>query len=317
MSDASIDIGSSLELFVDDHLIERLSGAELRLHRPEPQNVMLRFDAPWEGNTCGYVTVFQDGDIYRMYYRGSGHNYVDAQAEYHQQYYCYAESRDGIEWRKPSLGLFEFEGSTDNNIVLDEEPFTHNFTPFKDANPDCRPEEVYKGVGGDKELGLIAYKSPDGILWTKMSDKGIITDGYLDSQNLIFWDEVRGEYREYHRDFISGGRDIKTAVSKDFMRWPEPKWLTYSPGRVSELYTNDVIQYYRAPHIFFGFPTRYVDRSWTESTDHLPQLEYRLVRGSRTPREGTAVTDGMFMSSRDGQHFNVWPESFIRPGLRL
>ncbi len=150
-----------------------------------------------------------------------------------------------------------------------------------------------------------------------MADKGNITDGYFDSQNLIFWDEARGEYREYHRDFISGGRDIKTAVSKDFMRWPEPKWLTHSPGRVSELYTNDVIQYCRAPHIFFGFPTRYVDRSWTESTDHLPQLEYRLVRGSRTPREGTAVTDGMFMSSRDGQHFNVWPESFIRPGLRL
>ena len=83
MSDASIGIGSRLELFVDDHLIERFSGAELRLHRPEPQNVVLRFDAPWEGNTCGYVTVFQDGDIYRMYYRGSGHNYVDAQAENH------------------------------------------------------------------------------------------------------------------------------------------------------------------------------------------------------------------------------------------
>ncbi len=318
MSEVSIDVGSRLELFVDDFLIERLRGAELRLHRPDPQNVALRFGEPWEGNTCGYVTVFQDGDIYRMYYRGSGHNYVDPEAEHHQQYYCYAESRDGIEWHKPSLGLIAFEGSTDNNIILDEEPPAHNFTPFKDANPDCRPDEAYKGVGGDKEVGLIAYKSPDGIRWTRMSDTGIITDGYFDSQNLIFWDELRGEYREYHRDFVGfpDGRDIKTAASKEFMSWPKPEWLTYSPGRTSELYTNGVIPYYRAPHIFLGFPTRYVDRGWTESTDHLPQLEYRRVRGSRLSREGTAVTDGMFMSSRDGQHFNVWPESFIRPGLR-
>ena len=101
------------------------------------------------------------------------------------------------------------------------------------------------------------------------------------------------------------------------MSWPDPEWISYSPGRVSELYTNGVIPYYRAPHIFLGFPTRYVDRGWTESTDHLPELEYRRIRGSRSPREGTAVTDGMFMSSRDGEHFDVWPESFLRPGLRL
>ena len=319
MTEARIDIGSRLELFVDHHLIERLRGAKLRLNHPEPQNVVLCHDEPWEGNSCGYVTVFRDGDIYRMYYRGSGLSYVNPNVENHQQYYCYAESRDGVEWHKPNLGLFEFEGSTDNNIVLDEEPPTHNFTPFKDANPDCPPDEAYKGVGGDREGGLIAYKSPDGIRWTRMSDTGIITDGYFDSQNLVFWDELRGEYREYHRDFLGypNGRDIKTATSKDFMDWPKPEWLTYSPGKTSELYTNGVIPYYRAPHIFLGFPTRYIDRGWTESTNHLPQLDYRRVRGSRQSREGTAVTDGMFMSSRDGQHFNVWPESFIRPGLRL
>ena len=320
MSETSIDIGSRLELFVDDHLVERLNGAELRLHRPEPQDVAVRYDAPWEGNTCGYVTVFQDGDVYRMYYRGSGHKYGDAEADWHTEVYCYAESRDGIEWHKPSLGLIEFEGSTDNNIILDEKPATHNFTPFKDANPDCKPDEAYKGVGGGKE-GLIAYKSPDGVRWTKMADEPIITDGYFDSQNLIFWDEFRDEYREYHRDFIRrdsiGGRDIKTAVSGDFMSWPDPEWIGYSPGRVSELYTNGAVPYYRAPHIFLGFPTRYVDRGWTESTDHLPELEYRRIRGSRSPREGTAVTDGMFMSSRDGENFDVWPESFLRPGLRL
>ena len=49
----------------------------------------------------------------------------------------------------------------------------------------------------------------------------------------------------------------------------------------------------------------------------LPQLKYRRLRGSKSQHEGTAVTDGMFMSSRNGYHFNIWPESFIRPGLRV
>jgi hypothetical protein len=48
----------------------------------------------------------------------------------------------------------------------------------------------------------------------------------------------------------------------------------------------------------------------------LPQLDYRRVRAARSPREGTAITDGMFMSSRDGLHFHIWPESFLCPGLR-
>ena len=52
-----IDIGSRLELFVDDYLIDRLDGAELRMHQPSPQGVALLLDEPWEGNSCNYFTV--------------------------------------------------------------------------------------------------------------------------------------------------------------------------------------------------------------------------------------------------------------------
>jgi hypothetical protein len=100
------------------------------------------------------------------------------------------------------------------------------------------------------------------------------------------------------------------------VNWSEPAFLSYSPSRVSQLYTNGVIPYYRAPHIFVGFPTRYVDYGWTESANELPQLEYRKLVASSSRRSGTAITDGMLMSSRDGLHFDVWPESFIRPGIQ-
>ena len=320
------EIGSRLELFVDDWLVDRLHGADRVMHRPTPQNVALRFDRPWEGNVPGHFTVLREPELFRMYYRGADHMYGPDEREGHERVVCVAESVDGIEWTRPGLGLVEFDGSTDNNIIL-KGPGTDNFVPFQDGNPEAAPDALYKAVAKGRrgqERGLYAYKSADGVRWTLMADRPVVTDGFFDSQNLAFWDAVRGEYREYHRDFRPGrdsrgnrnGRDIKTAATRDFLDWPDPVWISYSPGRTSELYTNQVNPYYRAPHLYLGFPTRYVDRGWTESTKLLPHPEYRRFRATNSEREGTAVTDGMLMSSRDGLNFDVWPESFNRPGLR-
>src|SRR6266446_3861094 len=64
------DLGDRRELFVDRHLIESMSGsARLALHEPRPAEIVLKFDAPWEGPASTYVTVFRDGPKVRMYYR--------------------------------------------------------------------------------------------------------------------------------------------------------------------------------------------------------------------------------------------------------
>ena len=94
-----IDIGSRRELFVEDTLIDRLTGeADLRLHHPTPREVALVHDAPWEGTSSGYHTVFQDGDLYRMYYRGLHIDVTQGgiSTGRHKPFYCYAESRDGV-----------------------------------------------------------------------------------------------------------------------------------------------------------------------------------------------------------------------------
>ena len=70
-SSGPVDIGTRRELFVDDYLIERRKNVELRLQKPVPRNVAIDHDVPWEGNTCCYHTVFQDGKLFRMYFRGS------------------------------------------------------------------------------------------------------------------------------------------------------------------------------------------------------------------------------------------------------
>ena len=63
MAAEPVDIGSRRELFVDDHVIEKIEGdARLELQRPVPRKVVLVTEKPWEGNTCAYYTVFRDKD---------------------------------------------------------------------------------------------------------------------------------------------------------------------------------------------------------------------------------------------------------------
>ena len=66
-----IDIGSRLELLVDDYLIDSMRGdVRLELHHPMRREIVFKTDAPWEGNASAYQSVFKDGDVYRMYYHG-------------------------------------------------------------------------------------------------------------------------------------------------------------------------------------------------------------------------------------------------------
>jgi hypothetical protein len=319
-----------MEMFVDDALIEALDGkASLRLHSPVMKEVALKTDRPWEGNMCGgYKTYFQDGDVFRMYYQAWNGviTEVDGKPRLGESpiRVGYAESEDGIHWRRPSLGLTEFNGSKDNNIVWEgqgeDQKGIHGFAPFKDLNPACPPEARYKAVGATthiRDSALYAMVSPDGLRWALMSEEPILKDCAFDSQNLVFWDAVRGEYRAYVRDVLPQWyRGIKTATSKDFVHWTKPEWVEY-PGAPSEqLYTNMVIPYYRAPHLFFGFPARYVERRWSAAIEALPELEHRRLRSRVSERYGAAVSDGQFMASRDGRTFKRWDEAFIRPGLR-
>jgi hypothetical protein len=313
-----IDIGSRLELMVDDYLIDAKKGAELRLHPPVPREVAIIHNAPWEGNACGYHTVFRDGDMYRMYYRG--HRYIvqaDKFAQAQHEVVCYAESRDGIHWTKPNLGLVDFRGSKNNNIIW-QGTGSHNFTPFIDTNPDCAPDARFKALGGGG--ALYTFKSADGVHWEQTSAEPVITEGAFDSQNVGFWDEVRGHYAAYFRTFTQIGekryRSIAMTTSPDLVTWTPPVPLTYPGAPTEQLYTNGILPYYRAPHILLGFPTRYVDRPVTEHVKTIEPLGLRGIVLQSIQRGGTDLTDGVFMTSRDGVAFQRWGEAFLRPGLQ-
>ena len=343
-AEAPVDIGSRRELFVDGALVEELTGkAELRLHHPEPHEIAIVHDAPWEGTGCAYHSIFKDNGRYRMYYKAWQLTVTPGKVNTneHPMFCCYAESDDGIHWRKPELGLHEFNGSKANNIVfVSEKVGAAKSVPgepavFKDENPAAPPDARYKALmpgdflPADKRRALLAFKSPDGLHWSPLSDAPIITDGAFDSQNLAFWDGEAGEYRAYWRTF-SGGvidkdnwkpygvRSIRTATSKDFLHWENQANLRYVDSPPEQLYTSQVKPYYRAPHLLIGFPTRYVERGWSVSMRALPEPENRVWRAQASKpseRYGLAVTEALFMAGRDGVTFKRWNEAFLRPGI--
>ncbi len=275
-----INIGNRLELFLDDRLIAETQGLSRTQLRPEPKEVVLTCDAPWEGNTSGYFGVFQDGEIYRLYYRGWRHD-PKTKKEIQPEVTCYAQSRNGTQFTKPELGVVEWKGSKANNIVWSGKG-SHNFTAFRDPNGGFRA----LASSGFKR-GLQAYESADGTTWKLTQKEPVITNGAFDSQNLAFWDAHRGEYRAYWRIFTNGVRAIRTATSSDFLTWENETDLTYPEGTPNEhLYTNAVQPYFRAPHLFIAFPTRYL------------------------PKQGQRV-EPVLMSSRDGVHFHRWPDAVV------
>lgn len=333
---AAIDIGSRRELFVDDFLIERLAGkAELRLHHPQPQELVMVLDEPWEGTgSGGYYTVFRDGDIYRMFYKGWNIAF-DTKTKKHQSSpsaMCYAESDDGIRWRKPTLGLVEFKGSKENNIVLADGLIAGMrivagvSALVKDDNPDAAPDARYKAFTlSAKPKGLLPLKSADGLTWSPMADKPVITNGAFDNQNVAFWSPAEKAYRIYWRVFAHGDnntatanpigvRSIRTATSKDFVNWDEGADLTYVDSPEEALYHTPLRPYERAPHIILGFPARYIERD-EPASDDLPEPEHRQLRKSVNKRYGTALTEALLMASRDGVRFKRWNEAFLRPGI--
>ncbi len=322
-------LGERRVLFVDELLIAKREGVELKLHHPRLRETVMTYDAPWEGSGSDFQRLIRVGDTIRMYYMATQLTMTNGtKIGGGDVYACMVESKDGIHWTRPDLGLFEFNGSKHNNIVWSE-PKLDNFTPFLDANPACPPDERYKATTAGGAHVLWGMKSADGIHWSRIVDEPIITHGLFDTQNNAFWDAERKHYWCYIRGFHDqkgqtmaatshgtiGIRDIRVATSQDFRHWTEPQTLKFTDSPDEALYTNQVEPYYRAPDIFVGFPTRYVDRVFSPAAmQALPDPVHRQRRMSYVPRYGTVVTDGQFMTSRDGITFHRWDETFLRPG---
>lgn len=310
-----VDLGSRLELFFDDYLIEQMSGLRVQLNHPQSAGTVITFDQPWEGNVSWPLSVFKDGDTYRMYYLGrSAPDYVrtaglkpgEAVVPKHPDFICYAESKDGITWVKPSLGLVEFNGSKDNNIVPDAG------LVFLDTNPATPAAERYKAVKGNGSVpmwpknlnaepkGMYLAVSDDGLRWKRWKEGFLLQSGLpnaFDSINVMFWSEAEHQYVFYMRFMDHHVRSFARSTSKDLLHWTEPEPVSFGDAPMEHLYTNAATPYFRAPHITLGFPKRYVPLRKRHEDQRIP-----------------GISEAGFMATRDGHNWKLFGEPFIPPG---
>lgn len=298
------------ELFVDYYLIDKLEGTEFRLHEPRREGIALKFDKPWEGGFSAYVTVIKDSDLYRMYYRGLPRTQQEGEDI---AVTCYAESKDGINWTKPNLNIFEMMGARENNVIIaNAAPFTHNFCPFIDTKPDVPKSERYKAIAGNEKSGLVAFISEDGIHWKKLRDEPIFRKGMFDSQNVAFWSEHEKCYICYFRTWTEKGyhgfRTISRTTSKDFLTWTEPVQMDFGDTPMEHLYTNATQPYFRAPHIYISMPKRF----FPDKAAFSVEIAKSLVDN---PGYRIASSDAVLMTTRGGNRYDrTFMEAFIRPG---
>lgn len=293
----SYNLDHRRELFVDDYLCEERKNLDLRVHTP-----VHRFDTI--GRIYGhYQTVMHDGEKFCCYARthiDGLHNREDCHSG---EAYLYAESIDGLRWKRPRLNLFPAQDENDFELqhsIITHDTFgkwAHNFSPFYDNNPACPEHERYKATAGilsgvgdlyDPQGGISLFTSPDGIHWSRLGDKPVIVfeDRFglfaFDSQNYAFYSQDLQKYVMYFRvrrtkDCTDEQKSFAWSVSDDFINWEPPQMVnTNRPGE--HIYVTQFNEYSRAPHYLIGMPTR-----WYEFRNEATDIGLMFARAGEAP----------------------------------
>ena len=312
-------LGIKKQLLFDDALVEAKEGFTTTMNPATRTNTpVLAPEKPWESRGCSNPTVMLDEGVYKMWYSANGEDGTPRD--------CYATSTDGIHWERPNLGLMDYQGSRENNIIsLD----LNHGSIFKD--PSAEPERRFKCILGAGKYDYVAVYgggarfrydeippetwhygsvgglySPDGIHWTPCEK--LIMPWYTDTRNVAFWDDRIQKYVAYVRwneylrveDGAQRGsfdyRAIARSESTDFENFPVPEKILEPDFDDPEdadmwgggLYDTAAVKYPLADDAYFIFTAAYY-----HTTDAL---------------------DIQLAASRDGIHFTRWREPFVRLG---
>lgn len=188
-------------LFFDDHGLVSKTNLVRQYHpfQKQGKEPIIVVDQPWEENCINVTAVIPDeaGTGLRMYYycwskKGSSE----------RTYSCYAESKDGLKWYKPGIGLSEYKDPDTGKVYKDT-----NIMPISPGSVmrtpwEKDPQKKFQGVGDMYH----AFSSPDGIHWKQESKEVIVHGG---DTSYFYWDPNVKKYRAN----VKGGATDK--VSSD------------------------------------------------------------------------------------------------------
>jgi hypothetical protein len=253
-----IEIGAIPQLVVDNYIVDNTWAMRYKTQhvdrvfhppRKHPANPLIAVQG-------GYVCIARDPRTggFHMWYQ----THIAGDDDQRTQYaIAYASTPDGLTWTLPKLGLHEWQGSRDNNIVI-RGPHGRASGPWllNVPTPDKRGYEYllsYRDRDGTHLIG-----SKDGIHFDERSDRRI-QQLHSDTQNAIVYDphakqyvmycRAKSVYRAFGEEMIDTGesRRIARVTSKEL-------WVDWSK-HASNILLPDEIDTKNRYHAFYGMPT--------------------------------------------------------------
>lgn len=189
------NIGSSKQLFIDDHIIDSLGSAQRVFKQAVKTEPLLSADPAWEtSRSLAYPTVRKEGPhVWKMWYRAgtpSGERAI-----------CYATSTDGVTWHKPMLGIYPHNGGNNNIVLIGTDTFVDTPSVF-------RQDDGYYLYCSEGDLRYVMYYSPDGVHnWARPgrglhADHARVVRSGTQAPASHNFDICLGVYDEYQQDFI-------------------------------------------------------------------------------------------------------------------
>jgi hypothetical protein len=299
-------------LFLDPAFVQQSEKVALHVNPPQQREIVIRADKPWEQLMISfYLTVLDEGGKLRMWYI--------CRDKKNQPNVAYAESADGVNWIKPNLGIVEYEGSKDNNLVGLS---SLEGTVFRDERAPAEKRYNYITHLWEKDGGMVRFHSPDGLRWSR--DAAPLVKFGADSQAVTFWDERAGKYALYLRGWEQRAdkKRYRTVVRADLPDLTTPlsigpteksryMWGKDKPAVIdddfpkvlatdeadppnSDVYTISAQPYPVDPRWYVGFPS-FFQREKSTSDGRL---------------------DVQFIGSRDGFHWHRYDRApYARPGI--
>ncbi len=351
MAQGTRPVGDRLQLLVDSTLVANANGARLVQHAPVSGGFALRSERPWEGDTFYISSVYRLNGVYHMLYRG-----VDKRTDSETYHLCLATSKDGITWDRPSLGLIDFDGSRDNNIISDGrgQRLGMCFT-FHDPRPGVPENERVKAFvwsdgkryyhysAGRPERKLVVLGSADGAEFHETTIQSKLSSQRPNAFDGggIFWSEVEQVFVGYFRWWDSaakphprslrdwmlpqlgdGVRSVFRSTSKDLVEWTPEQPMSYGDTPREHFYESGTHPYFRAPDLYVALANRFNPGRRALSLEEERTLGIRSVPDSRGQRRLTFASDAndiILLVTRPGSDVYQRPflEAFMRPGPNL
>ncbi len=259
LPDEPVEIGNTPQLLLDGYIVDntwalrhKRQHVERVFHAPQkrPENPLIKVQG-------GYVCAAREEKtgVFHLWYQ----THVAGRGDERTQYaIAYATSRDGLSWTLPKLGLHEWQGSKDNNIVV-RGPRGRASGPWLLDVPE-KDRRGYRYLLSYRDAdGTHLNGTHDGVHFDPASDR-LIQRLHSDTQNAIVYDPHQDQYVMYcrakavYRAF--GQEPIDTGESRRIARVTSKELWTDWSKQAQNILLPDELDTRQRYHAFYGMPVK-------------------------------------------------------------